>query len=376
MRTISRGFGRAVVAAFLGLAQAAGATDGVVGPGNCDEDGFEAVLAAVDGSGGGTITFDCGTATIPFENYKEIAHEVTIDGGGRITFDGGNASAFFQVFFSADVTLKGLTLQHGIFSSAHALENFGTLTLDHVRMSANVSSEPAVVNSGTMVVVASTFSGNISSLNGGAINNAGTLLDVSSSTFEGNQAANGAAIYSVAPLTVANSTFNANAAGAGGGAIYQSDAGDASLVFVTAADNTASFGAGVYKDAGNFEHAMTVGNSIFSGNATGNCDGVITSSGYNLSDDTHCGAAFTGPGDVNDTPLPMQALGDHGGPTATMPPATGNPAIDHVPIGSCSPGVDQRGGGRPFGAACDSGAVEVGALADDVIFADGFDPID
>ncbi|HVT33122.1 MAG TPA: choice-of-anchor Q domain-containing protein [Rhodanobacteraceae bacterium] len=362
--------------AFLGalaFASPAGATDGVVGPGNCDEDGFDDVLAAVDGSGGGTITFDCGTATIAFTDYKEIANAVTIDGGGRITLDGGNATPLFQIFFSANATLKGLTLQHGVFNGVHAIENFGTLKLDHARVSANVSAEPAVANSGTLTVVASTFSGNISSFNGGAINHAGTDLAVSSSTFQGNQAVNGAAIYSTAPLSVTNSTFSANAASSGGGAIYQTDDADASVVFVTAAGNTAAFGAGFYKDAGDFAHAMIVGNSLLSGNATGNCDGSIESAGYNLSDDTHCGAAFTGPGDVNDTPLPMQPLGDHGGPTETAPPASGNPAIDHVPLASCLPAFDQRDGARPFGTACDSGAVEVGALVDDEIFADGFD---
>jgi hypothetical protein len=69
----------------------------------------------------------------------------------------------------------------------------------------------------------------------------------------------------------------------------------------------------------------------------------------------------------------MQPLGDHGGPTDTEPPASGNPAIDHVPLASCAPAFDQRGGARPFGSACDSGAVEVGAVVDDTIFADGFD---
>jgi predicted outer membrane repeat protein len=362
------------VSAALAFASSAGATDGVVGPGNCTEAGFDSVLAAVDGSGGGTITFDCGTATIAFSGYKQIASDVTIDGGGRITLDGANATPLFQIFSSAHATLKGITLERGIYNGVHALENFGTLTLDHATVRANVSSEGALTNYGAVTIVASTFTGNqATSADGGAINHSGSGLTISSSTFDGNGAANGAAVYSTGPLSVTNSTFAANVAASGGGAIYQTDDADASLVFVTATDNTAVFGAGFYKDAGNFDHAMVVGNSLLSGNATGNCDGVITSAGYNLSDDTHCGGAFTGPGDVNNVPLPMQPLGNHGGPTGTAPPASGNPAIDHVPLANCSPAFDQRGGARPFGAACDSGAVEVGAAVDDVIFADGFD---
>jgi hypothetical protein len=119
---------------------------------------------------------------------------------------------------------------------------------------------------------------------------------------------------------------------------------------------------------------MTVGASIVGANTTGNCDGVIASSGYNLSNDMGCGSAFTGPGDVIGVTLNMQPLGNYGGPTQTQPPQAGNPAIDHVPLANCSQAFDQRGGARPFGALCDSGAVEVGSVADDRIFADGFDP--
>ena len=125
----------AVVAA-LAFAPSAGATDGVVGPANCNEGGFDSVLAAVDGSGGGTITFNCGTATIAFTGYKQIANAVTIDGGGRITLDGANATPLFQVFASAHATLKGLTLERGVYNGVHALENFGSLTLDHSRLTA------------------------------------------------------------------------------------------------------------------------------------------------------------------------------------------------------------------------------------------------
>ena len=64
------------------------AANGVVGPGNCNYAGFSSVLATVDGSGGGTITFNCGTATITFAGYKQISNAVVIDGGGTITFDG------------------------------------------------------------------------------------------------------------------------------------------------------------------------------------------------------------------------------------------------------------------------------------------------
>jgi len=106
---------------------------------------------------------------------------------------------------------------------------------------------------------------------------------------------------------------------------------------------------------------------------------VGASSGYNLSNDTGCGGWFGSngaPGDLQSQTLTMGALANNGGPTLTMLPAAGNPAINHVPIAQCAPNVDQRGGGRPgtgtSAAGCDSGAVEFNAILD-VIFYDGFD---
>ena len=354
----------------LYAAQAA-AVNGVVGPGNCNEAGFNSVLATVDGSGGGTITFNCGTATIPFTGYKQIANAVTIDGGGSITLDGNNASALFQVFSSSTTTLKRLTLRRGVLGDVHALENFGTLVLDRVRVADNVSSESPVMNYGALTVRSSTFSGNQATAgDGGAIANPSGTVQVSGSTFNGNSAANhGGAIYSEGPLSVTNSTFNANSGSAGGGAVYQTGSGASEIDFSTFVGNTAPFGAGVYNDSGGTA-TLQISRSILAGNTTGNCDGVLISGGYNLwSGPQNCG--FIQPGDTQAT-LTMGVLTNNGGPTLTMLPAAGNPAINHVPSAQCAIHVDQRGAGRPFGADCDSGAVEVGSPVD-VIFQDGFD---
>jgi predicted outer membrane repeat protein len=351
----------------------------VVGPGNCNEAGFNTALASVDTASGGTITFNCGTATIPFTSGKTIANAVTIDGGGTITFDGGNASNFFQFFFSSHVTLKRLTFQHGIlFGGIRALENFGALTLDHVRVVNNNSTLGPVVNHNALLVSWSTFSGNsatsATSGDGGAIENDSGTLNVITSTFNGNTAAHhGGAVYSNFDFSIIDSTFNNNTGTNGGGAIYQEQGGNSLLSFSTVVGNSAAFGAGVYNDGGgSSQGALIIANSIVSGNTTGNCDGVLLTGGYNLSNGTGCGGVFTGTGDLINQTLTMGALGNNGGPTQTMLPAAGNPAINHVPNEVCQLQYDQRGGGRPFGAGCDSGAVEVGATID-LIFADGFE---
>lgn len=363
-----RGRAAAFVCA-IAMAGAAHATDGVVGPGNCDEDGFDDVLSAVDGSGGGTITFACGTATLPFTHYKSVANAVTIDGGGTITIDGGGVSAFFQSFASANLVLMNLALQNGVFAEAHPLENFGSMALSHVSVRSSVTTDSTLMNFGSVSVFGSTFANNAApGGQGGAIGHFGSSAEINASTFSGNTAMQGGAIYSTAALSVVNSTFSANAGTSGGGAIYS--IADATISFSTFAANTGTFGAGVYNDG---TGTMTVSSSLFAGNVDGNCDGVIVSGGYNLSDDTHCGSAFTGPGDENGVTLALQPLGDYGGATETQPPASGNPAIDHVPTGECPINVDQRGSPRPAGPACDTGAVEVGGESGDLIFADGFD---
>lgn len=351
------------------------ATNAVVAPPNCNQSGFDAALATVDGSGGGTLTFNCGSATITFTHYKQIAHAVTIDGGGSITLDGGAATPLFQLYASSSVTLRRITLQRGVMGAAHPLENFGALTLDRVNVLNNVSTDSAVMNYGTLVVQGSTFSGNRatgSGADGGAINHSGNVLRISASTFNGNGAQrNGGAIFSSAAMNVVNSTFNANTAGSGGGAIFQDGSADSTVTYATIVGNSAVYGAGLY-NRGDSGGTLTISRSIVSANNAGNCDGVLATGGYNLSNGTGCGGVFTGPGDLINQTLAMGALAGNGGPTQTMLPAAGNPAINHIPVAQCQVHADQRGGGRPFGAGCDSGAVEVGAALD-LIFQDGFE---
>ena len=95
----------------------------------------------------------------------------------------------------------------------------------------------------------------------------------------------------------------------------------------------------------------------------------MTSGGYNLlgiGDD--CAGLTNGVnGDqvgTGSSPLDprLDALGDYSGPTWTMAPQPGSPALDVVPASHCPLTTDQRGQPRPDeaadGGACDIGAVE------------------
>jgi hypothetical protein len=93
-------------------------------------------------------------------------------------------------------------------------------------------------------------------------------------------------------------------------------------------------------------------NSIVAGNSLPNTSGydsqtLAATSGIN----TQTGANLT-----NGTPL-LAPLGNYGGPTPTMPPLPGSPAMDGCTNGTTFT-TDQRGYPRVLGRAPDIGAVE------------------
>lgn len=193
------------------------------------------------------------------------------------------------------------------------------------------------------------------------------ITDAYYTTFAGNSAGgSGGAIYSECAFTLAEDTFNANVANDGGGALAQAGSLSASIDFATLDGNTAQTGGGLL---GSGSRAIQIGHSIVSANAGGNCDGAVTSNGYNLSDDDGCAAAFIFTGDVLNATLPLMELGDYGGSSLTQPPASDSAAIDHIPPAACNPVPrwDERSAIRPVGAGCDSGAVELGGVVDFIL---------
>lgn len=106
-----------------------------------------------------------------------------------------------------------------------------------------------------------------------------------------------------------------------------------------------------------YRGSIIYNNQIDAGGSGANCYGG-TSGGYNILG-TDCNRTTT---DQTADPQ-LGPLGDKGGPTQTMLPQSGSPAIDAIPAGQgpCSGSNlrDQRGVGRPQGVNCDIGAVEV-----------------
>jgi predicted outer membrane repeat protein len=332
---------------------------------------------------GGVVFHDGGTLTVTGSTFNNNIINGNVGTGGAIAVINGTATISDTVFTSnraldggaiyldtgGSATITGSTFTTNIGGYGGAIESNGMiLTVTESTFDGNdavIGSGGAIwLYNGTENVISdSTFTDNSTVTTGGAIHCFAAGLSITGSTFSGNEAlntnsvpANGGGIFSTCTIDVRNSTFSSNTAEDGGGAFYQEGSRAATLEYVTIADNTADFGAGIYND-GDGTSTLTIRKSIVAYNTKGNCAGVITSNGYNLSDDTYCGV-FTQTGDVQNANVPLLPLGNYGGLTATRPPAPDSEALDHIPTASCGATEDQRGVARPQAGGCDSGAVE------------------
>lgn len=291
-------------------------------------------IADLPASGQGVITFAPALSGQSIElSTGELAIEknLTIDAsnlGGGIVLDGTDNSRLISVSAGKTVTLKSLTLTHGDSSGSPGggVFNEGILTMQQCTVSANQTTVAGggVYNSatGTLKVNASTFADNRSASlysSGGGIQNEG-MLTVTQSTFTGNSANGGGAIGSAVGslLTVEQCTLSGNEAGfSGGGISLYANTGSQTLVNSIVAGNTP--------------------NDLYLAGGPG-----FTTQGNNLTDRD---------------PL-LAPLDDYGGPTPTMPPLPGSPAIEGAVMLAGTPATDQRGAPRPSGPLPDLGAVE------------------
>jgi CSLREA domain-containing protein len=227
----------------------------------------------------------------------------------------------------------------------------------------------------TVNLTNSTVSGNSTNSNGGGIFVSNGINDPSvttptsatvvltNSTVSGNSAANrggGITVFrSDASLT--NSTVSGNSAGTGGGGIL-AYYGTTSLTNSTVSGNSG----GAYGGIAAVSAVLSLTNSIVANSAGGAQDcflpagtSTITADAHNIIQNDGCSTSAQ-----NVDPM-LGALADNGGPTFTLLPQAGSPAIDAGDQAACTSNnitTDQRGYKRVDGK-CDIGAVEVGAVA-------------
>lgn len=112
---------RFVFALLLLSAPGALATNQVVtDPGdNGGPNQLRAKLAALQSTGGGTLTFDTGAATVVLQQgvLPATTTNSTIDGVGNVTISGNNATRILVINAGAKLTLRRVTISNGYSAS-------------------------------------------------------------------------------------------------------------------------------------------------------------------------------------------------------------------------------------------------------------------
>lgn len=357
---------RVVQAATFTVTKTADSNDGT-----CDTDCSlrEAIIAANTSPDADTIILPAGSypLTIGGDNEDssatgdlDITDSVTLTGAGA-TSTIIDADALDRVFDLAgsgppDITvaISGVTLQNGsiadsggglLLRAGNALTLTDSIVRDNTSSGGDGGGGVYVQGSSSLSLVNSAVIGNDSVVRGGGIVNNNVL-------------------------TVVNSTISDNTTVGTGGGIFSNNT--SSLNNVTIANNTADNGGGISVAPST---ALTLTNTLLAGNSNGSmqpsdCQGTLTSQGYNLLQSSS-GCTFTPTtGDLIDQAPQVGALQDNGGPTPTHALLSGSPAIDAgspaVPGsgGTACATTDQRGVTRPQDgtvsgtAVCDIGAYE------------------
>ena len=352
-----------------------------------------------DSLSGDTINFDpglSGTVITLTNGHLLLTNNLTIDASalpGGVQINGRHASRIFQAATNTTVMLTALTITNGdvggspsygggILNSGTVITaqctftanttelgggiaNFGTMTVNQCTFLTNTARQfgGGIYNVGFMTLNQSTLMGNSSSGDGaGGIFNRGNLA-ISQSTLTANTTGNrGGGIYNIGTITVNETTLSRDSASQGGGIINFGTLTIAKSTLVgnsgggilndgpltvnqsTITSNSWGFqGAGIYQAQG----SLSLFNSIVAGNSGSAPANIYISSSTTF---TNTGINLT-----NGNPL-LAPLGNYDGPTQTMPPLPGSPAIDAATNSLFV--TDQRGFPIPLGLAPDIGAVE------------------
>jgi len=305
--------------------------------------------------GGGIFNF-AGTATL---NQCTLS-ENSADGGGGI-FNNEGTATLNQCTLSENSATNG---GGGIYNTYY----YATLTLNQCTLSGNSATNGGggIYNDegGTMTLNQCTLSGNSVGpdgyFGGGGIYNYEGTATLNQCTLSGNSAGYGGGIYNennvFGTLTLNQCTLSGNIANAGGG-IY--NFGTLAMNQCTLSGNVSfgylAEGGGIFNDG-----VLAMANSIVGGNSGSygadifNYGGTLTYGDSNLVQYYYNGSRyFTGPAPN------LAPLGNYGGPTQTMPPLPGSPAIGAGSVAANTFSTDQRGYPRTQNGLIDIGAVEL-----------------
>jgi hypothetical protein len=324
---------------------------------------------------GGGVWIGGGTATI-----NNTTFESTVANGGDTGTGGNGVNPAGDAAGGGLYSLGNATVTNSTFHSAGATggdggDAFGANCLGGRQAGDGGGARGGAIfaDGGTMTINTATFANNFAigghggdggqtdgGLNcgnhgagglalGGAITNNATIVNIKHGTISLNNAQAGNTGVNQGG---ANKPPRLAAEGAGGGIRV----GPASVTL----ENTIIAGNTAANGAGDTTGAPTPGPNV---------DGAVTSNGHNLLGVATDATGFTGTGDQTGADPMLAALADNGGPTQTMEPLTGSPAIDAGVAAGAS--FDQRGLPRTYddagvANAATSDGTDIGAFENQV----------
>lgn len=344
-------------------------------------------LNAALGGGNRIVFSNTVTGVITLGSELVVSNSLTIAGPGAtaLTVSGNNATRVFRIASQPAVNISGLTIGNGRVASnpgGGIYQAIGsTLMLSDCAIVKNRAEWDGggLFTGGTLLASNCLFFANESGVavaggtgGGGAISQQSSgQMTLINCAFVGNTNSrpsdDGGAIWSVTGnAAINNCTFAGNFSAGNGGALGVTG-GPVTITNCTIAANRATQGGGIYRSTSSL--SVMLQNTILAGNtgSLGGPDvyGAVTSLGHNLVGNTSGSSGWGATGDQLNVAALLGPLQDNGGPTPTLKPAPGSPAIDQ---GFTGGGTDQRGRARPFtnaippatsGDHSDIGAVEV-----------------
>ncbi len=320
----------------------------------------------------GTFTFSlAGNEASGLAGDLDILESLSIEGSGAgmTTIDANGLDRVLEILNNSQVHISRLSLTGGDpgISSGGGIRLIGSLTLDRARIWNNLNGRGIyALNGSTLTVDRSRIESN---QGGGLFLQVNVTTTIRSSTLSNNtDTSSGGAISNSGILNITNSTLSGNTAVGDGGGIHSN--GTVTLNSVTITNNTAGL-SGTYGNGGGISNqgTVTLRNTIIAGNFDGSasavpdCNGALTSDGYNLLGDT-TGCTLSGDltGNLTGVNPLLDILQDNGGATYTHALLMGSPAINAGNSAGCSDEngaaltIDQRGFVRLN--RCDMGAYE------------------
>jgi hypothetical protein len=264
-------------------------------------------------------------------NGSTLINNIATNGGGIFNFNG-------------QAILQTSVLKNNQATYGGGISNNNVLTLSDTTLENNTGATGGgLLNSGQAVLNRVTLAQNTAGDGGAAFNDGAGTLTLTNSTISGNQANSGGGIFNNGTLSIINGTIASNQAfGAGGGILH----------------NT---GAATHLSMVNTLFALNIGT------ASNNDQCLLYEPAevqvFSLWSGTSCGAGIAN-GNLPNTSVQLGPLSFSGTGLATELTRTrsllpGSLAQDAGTCGNGAPVIDQRGVARPFGAACDIGAVEM-----------------